>query len=783
MTETRRANVAVALVLVAAGALSAAWALLVPIFQAPDEPAHFDYAMSIYGAGRLINLSDGRTDWIVSPYTKYLMQAADFERIAWHTSMRAPAGYGTRAYFARIDASAPSVSGATAPAGRISYIAPLYPFGFYALQALWMHLVSTVSNSIVTMFFAARLLCVAFFILGLFFNYRTALNLGLPAWTSVTLTAAIGFFPLATFVSSYVQPDNLVYALVSACLFFASCVRREEFPVRTIAALGISLGLLAVTKYQFFLSMALPLGLLLAVRYSQSRRSIARTTAVAAFVAPTVVLLALQYFFVSHAGGRDHGVPTDMNLSYLHSIVTLGWANAIGYVAVTALAGFANCFVTGGCAASFWQTIGWVDTPIVIVNANVELAIRVLIALLGISVAVVLGYSLFRNASRLLPPAVHGHFRSVVAIVAGDPVLNSYLCFGAIMIALFVVTENAFGMEGRQWYPYLFPAFLCFVWYAPRALNKRHLGTSAILCGGLLAYSVVASAYAMADLRERYYGPQVAHYMVTDPTGLQVSSNKDGALWPVISAEYHVSSRAFDFAFPRGARLLVDGSALMPDLNVVPSTVAVMIDGRTPLPVLSNQFLYPVAEITHNLNDGYSGFYANIPTEHLSEGPHTVSAFAQIPNSRRFDVIAPNRLFFITESGTAFSPAFVKSLQSASTVPGSLENAGWCPAANALLAGKVGGRPPNAYAGAWLLVNGAPYPARFDALTGTFSGTVPTQNLPPGNHTVAAFVIPSGTNRSLRIDAQATLTTYSERRSGESSLPACSDSLAQLEVR
>jgi|GEM_PF-6893956 len=31
-----------------AGALSAFWAFAVPIFQGPDEPAHFDYAISIY---------------------------------------------------------------------------------------------------------------------------------------------------------------------------------------------------------------------------------------------------------------------------------------------------------------------------------------------------------------------------------------------------------------------------------------------------------------------------------------------------------------------------------------------------------------------------------------------------------------------------------------------------------------------------------------------------------------------------------------------------------------
>src|SRR5579871_2466709 len=95
MSEARRTAIAAAVVILLAGGLSTVWAFLVPIFQAPDEPAHFDYAASIYGAHRLIRLSDGSADWIVSPYTKYLLKALDFSRLAMNSSMRAPSGYGT----------------------------------------------------------------------------------------------------------------------------------------------------------------------------------------------------------------------------------------------------------------------------------------------------------------------------------------------------------------------------------------------------------------------------------------------------------------------------------------------------------------------------------------------------------------------------------------------------------------------------------------------------------------------------------------------------------------
>lgn len=88
----RGADLAALAVILLAGALSATWAFLVPIFQAPDEPAHFDYAISIMSAGRLIHVGDRPADWVVSPYTRYLLRATDFERIAWHSSMRVPSG-------------------------------------------------------------------------------------------------------------------------------------------------------------------------------------------------------------------------------------------------------------------------------------------------------------------------------------------------------------------------------------------------------------------------------------------------------------------------------------------------------------------------------------------------------------------------------------------------------------------------------------------------------------------------------------------------------------------
>ncbi len=771
----RLGRIAAPAIVLLAGALGTLWAFLVPIFQGPDEPAHFDYAISIFSAERLIRMGDGQTDWIVSPYTKYLMRAVDQERIAWHSSMRVPAGYGTAAYFARVDAGAPDPRAVRAPDGKISYLVPAYPFAFYALEALWMRAVSLFTGSLVALFFAARLLCVFLTMLGLYFNYRTALNLRICPATAAALTAGIAFFPLVTFVSSYVQPDNLSYALVSATLFFATSLRPGTLRPATVAGLGLSLGLLAVTKYQFFLGCALPIVPLAGVRLVQAKPSAwQRLQAIAAIAAPAALLLAVQHFVVGQAAqlGRP-AQPSDMNFAFLRATLALGVPAALRYALDATLAAFTGCFVHGSCAASFWQVAGWMDTPIVVVNATVELVLRVTIGLLSLAVFSILLYSLARNALRLLGVAARGRLRNACAIAVADPVLNAYVCFLAIMLALYVVTNNAFGAEGRQLYPFVFPAFLCFVWYAPRALAKRHQRASAALAVVLTCYSLLAAGYALEDVLQRYYAPQTARYTAASPVGAHMYGQSAGVLWPIVSADYHVSSSRFAYAFPIGARLLADGSSVLPD-GEVPSTVAVMLDGASPLPVLSDQFLYPVAEAANSLADGYSGFYAYILTARLREGAHTVAAYAALPGAGRYDAVPPLRLFFLTEDDGRFSNGFVRALSHAAVVPGSILPAGACRNGAALVRGSISGPQAARVAAVWLLAGDRPFPARYDALTGSFVGAVPPQ-FSPQTHSIVAYAIPAGSLRYLRIEGAASPSGV------QSAPPECADPLRQLQ--
>ena len=769
----RASRIAALAVILLAGVLSAAWAFLVPIFQAPDEPAHFDYAISIYDAGRLIRLADGKPDWIVSPYTRYLMRASDFDRIVGKSSMRALPGYGSSAFFARLNAGAPRGTMAQSTPGRISYIAPLYPFGFYGLEALWMRAVSFFSTSLTTLFFAARLLCVLLMMLALYFNYRTALNLGIPRWTSVALVAAVGFFPLTSFVSSYVQPDNLAYALVSAALFFATELRADRVRLSTVAALGITLGFLAVTKYQFFLSVAIPVVPFVALRVLQcERHKLARIYRALALALPIALLLGIQKWIVDRSAPTGAAGPTTITLQPFHSALADGAVATLHYVTATTLAAVINFFLWGGCAATFWQVVGWVDTPIVIVNPNAESWIRAGIGLITIVVALAVAFALGRNLVRVANVCLRGRVLAAVRSVIGDAVLNSYLCFFAIMLALYVLSDNAYGAEGRQWYPFVFVGFLCLVWYAPRALRRRHQAATAVLTGVLLAYSLVAATYALADIRTRYYGPQTDRYVAVDPPASEIAPRTFGRLWPLADAAYHVSDGTVRFSYPRGSRLAIVGVAISPDFDVQPTAVSVMLDGRTTLPVLTNQYAFLIAEATHNVADGYRAFYANVETAGMPEGVHTVAAYALLPGRSRFSVIPPIRLFFITQPDGRFSTQTLRRLERGPRVDGTMTLAGACRSGLVRIDGRLANAAAARYSAVWLRAANRPFPARYDPKSGYFGATIPATLLSSGPARAVAYAISAESGAAIRLSQSVTLHAGPPVR--------CADPLAQL---
>lgn len=791
MTSRRAAHFGAAAAIACAAALSVAWAFLVPIFQSLDEPAHFDYATSIVEAHRLVRRADGASATIVSSQTSYLLRASDFARIAGHSPMHVAPAYGTPAYFHALDAGAPRA--AVLPDGQVSYIARLYPFGFYGLEAAIMGAVATLGGSLTATFFAARLLCVALTILALFFSYRTALNLGVPPWTAVALTGAVGLFPMVSMVSSYVQPDNLAFAALSAALFFATQLRRVDATPLRVAPLGIALGILAVTKYQFFLSAALPVAVMLAVALRRRRLGIGAVFAcAAAFLLPAAVLLSVQHWYVDGATAIARTGPQDIGLTYVRDVAASGPSALLHYVISSVTGAFFGCWVSGICAAGYWGVTGWADTPIVVGTFATEALLRTTISLVSLAAAAIVVFMCIRNAVRLLRIALHGRALPALWVAASDPAINAYLIFAAIIFALYVATDNVFGLSGRHWYPYVFIAFLCLVWYAPRALRARQAPRiSLALSCTLLAYSIVAAVCTLRDVTQRYYGPNTGSFVTT--TAPAAPGAAIGAMWPLQDATYLFAPSHEPFAFPRGTPIAASGSALESNGDGSPAVV-MLLDRTEPQAVLTRQYLFGIAEATHSIAAGYSGFSAVIDTTHLAYGSHVIAAYARTASGEPYRAINPRRTFFVTAPDGRLPAAFVRSLHSVPRARLALQALQTCrgqlhydgAAATAvrgtvlLLRGRLDVNDVARYGTAWILAGGRPYAAKLNGAS--FTALLPTKNLTPGIADVALYAQRPNPPSAIALGAFALRVTASNAlpamRAGAAA--ECADPLREL---
>src|SRR5262249_33286029 len=174
----------------------------------------------------------------------------------WHFEAKAPPGYGTSEFYNRLDNGAPSESGENmegAPKDklRLEDLIGEYPFGYYAAVAAWMGMLHRFSGRLTVLFFGARIFSVLLLIPSLLLVYAVARELRITKKRALLFTGIVAFFPLTTFVSSYVQPDNLSFMAVMLCCYLALLVRRKPEQVRLMALLGIALALLLATKYHF----------------------------------------------------------------------------------------------------------------------------------------------------------------------------------------------------------------------------------------------------------------------------------------------------------------------------------------------------------------------------------------------------------------------------------------------------------------------------------------------------------------------------------------------------
>lgn len=498
------AGIVLTLIVLSAAGLSAYWVFKVPMLQNPDEDSHIDYAFSIHSAGRLLNARRAPSQWnvhaqvqgaefhrISHQYTLYLIEATDFQRIRYHQAEKVPAGYGSLEYFRTLDQNAPRGPAAVPDLSPQDnpWLMMGYPFGYYTLVAVWVDLLSLFSDRVSVLFFGARMLSVLLLAGSLILGYGILRELRLTKIRSLALVAAVGFFPVVTFVSAAVQPDILSFFLSTLCFYCALRLRRPASEWCWLLVLGIGLGALIVTKYHFFLLTGSTVAALIVCEH------IFRRLPVIALLRKLTILFLPAVIFFSVQVWVYWGRPIANNFERPKLGMLAGIQNAL-----------ADFFAGGLGFDSWWGVFGWTDAPLIIGSpAMQDRILRLLVPLTLVILALTL-LRLEQLITRLILLARRGRWRWALRIAFSNPVIISHFFFTVFIILLYAVTDNLY-VQGRYWVPYTWASFLIAVQYAPRALThgKTQRIFAALVLVGLILYSAIGSYYSIKTIRERYY--------------------------------------------------------------------------------------------------------------------------------------------------------------------------------------------------------------------------------------------------------------------------------------
>jgi Predicted membrane protein (DUF2142) len=244
---------------------AAAWSIVTPPFQSPDETDHFAYVKLLAETGELPSSSSEQ----VSSEEVGVLVGLNALRVRLQPQVHTIASRSEQDAL-RKNLALASV-GAT-PGSPAAGVAASQPPLFYALETVPYELAR--GSSELVRLQLMRLMSALFAGLTAMFVFlfvREALPGVRWAWTVAGLAVALA--PLLGFMSGSVNPDSLLFAISAAIFYTLARAFRRGLDWRTAAALGALTALGLLTKVNFLgLVPGVLLGLtLLSVRAARSR--------------------------------------------------------------------------------------------------------------------------------------------------------------------------------------------------------------------------------------------------------------------------------------------------------------------------------------------------------------------------------------------------------------------------------------------------------------------------------------------------------------------------------
>jgi hypothetical protein len=466
---------------------------LIPPFQTPDEPNHYDYAVYLskinifdYLGGKF-NISEIDRDKIVTEEVNHLLSQTQFQDIPFFYDEKAKIGLFD---FIRDNKNykSPDSSGSLSKEqflGRAYNYPPLY----YFYESALLRVADIFQINVVVKFLLARLFSFLLFMAALVFVYKSLKIINFSMYTSVIILTLIALQPQLSMLSISVQPDILALLLITAGLYFALKFV-NDFVLRDFYLFHLSAGLLLLVKIQFFISFY-------------------------------PVLMVLIFYILFSFKKIDKRFLFHSLLSFLIVFVLGGWwyirssilyGNLLGYIGFesTQTSFFSNLFYWISFRGrlifkSFWGVWGWLDYAYPLVLFFFFLVLSILPFPLWIA----------HTIPRLKKIRWNIFSLKFIQNKKAKNILLSLaplFCYFLVMIYVAGTRPQNQNDQGRHWLPYIFPIAIylggCYEYLRFKSFRKRifsqTLNLKALAFEFILVFSLL-NGYMMYLTYLRYY--------------------------------------------------------------------------------------------------------------------------------------------------------------------------------------------------------------------------------------------------------------------------------------
>lgn len=580
--------------------MAVGWLFYLPIFLNPDEDSHYDYALTLFSAGRTLAPSEHTVGRDTDPVVEYLMRATGARQARIDVSVPAPPGYGTPAFFHRLDTEAPHPR-FDHPIDPAPYIGRFYPIGYYAMAAGAIAIGDAIfAHSIVAQFFAARALSVLFLVPTIVFGWLVLIELRVPKALARAILVCVALMPLTAWMAASVQPDTLVCALISPIGYVALRLRRDPTNPKLLTILAILLAVLSSTKRHYFLAMYLPVAAMLAVRVPW-RSAPTRALAILAIVTtPAAIAIVLTENLL-------HPAQAATGLCQVPSHLKLAAQDGLGILFHFLTSGMQNAIVGtffGDDGLSFWTNYtAYRNQSLVIISRSFTSALVRPIPALSVLIAVLFIVRLIAIAKRLSTVAKYRSLLVAARLATSNVAVNGFITFGVILYAFQIFDGGETPMQGRYWLPFMPIVWLITFSIAPQGLPDRFrdpVRNVAVVL--VMAFGILASAYTFPSLRTRFY---------SEPTYPKPQQELTSAIWAGKAGDYvRINGVAYDL---RSAAPV--------------QRVILKLDGQRD--IVTTAFDRPDVQCDMEQTLLHVGFLARLPIAGLRPGEHTVEVFVQ----------------------------------------------------------------------------------------------------------------------------------------------------------